>query len=68
MSEKQLQLAISVKPDILAGVTVGYYVWLGDSCVGYRRGGYASAYQVEQEVTDALAMLLRERLDWAASP
>lgn len=64
-----LPLKLDIEPDHLTpDATVGYWVRLNGSLVGYRPPSLASRAEVEEEVTAALARLLRAVLAWKTSP
>jgi hypothetical protein len=46
----------------------GHFVYLGGALIGFRPYSGSNNEEVVAEVTESLALLLRERLDWKTSP
>lgn len=46
----------------------GHFVYLGNALIGFRPYNGATNEKVVAEMTEALALMLRERLGWKTSP
>ena len=62
-----LPFSLYIEPEVATSEYGGDLVWLGESLVGFRPYDGCDAHDITNEVTGALAELLREKLGYKES-